>query len=44
MRIGDTLTLLVSLEKQRRFGLLVSECAVRDGLGWAEQNLITDDG
>ncbi|CAK1593297.1 unnamed protein product [Parnassius mnemosyne] len=44
VRIGDTLTLLVSLERQRRYGLLVSECAVRDGLGWAEQSLITDDG
>ncbi|XP_063370888.1 cuticlin-4 [Cydia amplana] len=44
VRIGDTLTLVVSLEKQRRFGLLVSECSVRDGLGWAEQSLIADDG
>ncbi|XP_072937826.1 cuticlin-4 isoform X2 [Epargyreus clarus] len=44
VRIGDTLTLVVSLEKQRQFGLLVSECAVRDGLGWAEQSLIADDG
>ncbi|KAM3955978.1 zona pellucida domain-containing protein piopio [Aphomia sociella] len=44
VRIGDTLTLVVSLEKQRQFGLLVSECAVRDGLGWAEQSLIADNG
>ncbi|KAJ8707141.1 hypothetical protein PYW08_011275 [Mythimna loreyi] len=44
VRIGDTLTLVVSLEKQRQFGLLVSECSVRDGLGWAEQSLIADDG
>ncbi|CAH4029534.1 cuticlin-4 [Pieris brassicae] len=44
VRIGDTLTLVVSLEKQRKYGLLVSECSVRDGLGWAEQSLIADDG
>ncbi|XP_026316294.1 uncharacterized protein LOC113227558 [Hyposmocoma kahamanoa] len=44
VRIGDTLTLVVSLEKQKQFGILVSECSVRDGLGWAEQSLIADDG
>ncbi|KAJ2938170.1 hypothetical protein O0L34_g18510 [Tuta absoluta] len=44
VRIGDTLTLVVSLEKQKQYGLLVSECAVKDGLGWAEQSLIADDG
>ncbi|XP_045508218.1 uncharacterized protein LOC123704017 [Colias croceus] len=44
VRIGDTLTLVVSLEKQRKYGLLVSECSVRDGLGWAEQSLIANDG
>ncbi|XP_046974868.1 uncharacterized protein LOC124541087 [Vanessa cardui] len=44
VKIGDTLTLVVSLEKQRQYGLLVSECSVRDGLGWAEQSLIADDG
>lgn len=44
VRIGETLTLVVSLEKQKQFGLLVSECAVRDGIGWAEQSLISDDG
>lgn len=44
MKIGDILTLVVSLEKQRQYGLLVSECSVRDGLGWAEQSLIADDG
>ncbi|XP_073964930.1 zona pellucida domain-containing protein piopio [Choristoneura fumiferana] len=44
VRIGDTLTLVVSLERQRRLGLLVSACSVRDGLGWAEQSLIADDG
>ncbi|XP_013183505.2 uncharacterized protein LOC106129482 [Amyelois transitella] len=44
VKIGDTLSLVVSLEKQRQYGLLVSECAVKDGLGWAEQSLIADDG
>ncbi|XP_034838633.1 uncharacterized protein pio [Maniola hyperantus] len=44
VKIGDSLTLVVSLEKQRQYGLLVSECSVRDGLGWAEQSLIADDG
>ncbi|KAG7312717.1 hypothetical protein JYU34_001088 [Plutella xylostella] len=44
VRIGDTLTLVVRLEKQKQFGLLVADCSVRDGLGWAEQSLINDDG
>ncbi|XP_037871362.1 uncharacterized protein LOC101735576 [Bombyx mori] len=44
VKIGDTLTLVVALEKQRRFGLLVSECSVKDGLGWSEQTLIADNG
>lgn len=44
VRIGETLTLVVTLEKQPRWGLLVAACAVRDGLGWAEQSLIVDDG
>lgn len=44
VKIGEPLTLVISLEKQERYGLLVSDCVVRDGLGWAEQSLISDDG
>ncbi|XP_037301630.1 uncharacterized protein LOC115440267 [Manduca sexta] len=44
VHVGDILTLVVSLEKQRQYGLLVSQCAVKDGLGWTELTLIADNG
>ncbi|KYN05042.1 Cuticlin-1 [Cyphomyrmex costatus] len=44
VKIGDPLTLVISIDKQEMFGLKISDCLVRDGLGWGEQRLINDDG
>lgn len=43
-KVGDTVTLVVSLEKQDSVGMLVRGCHVHDALGWAEHKLIDDDG
>ncbi|XP_074107372.1 zona pellucida domain-containing protein piopio [Cotesia typhae] len=44
VKIGDPLTLVISIDKQEMFGLKISDCMVRDGLGWGEQRLINDEG
>ncbi|CAG9863314.1 unnamed protein product [Phyllotreta striolata] len=44
VKIGDPLTLVVTLDKQDTYGIKVTDCLVRDGLGWGEQKLINDDG
>ena len=44
VKIGDPLSLVISIDKQEMFGLMISDCIVRDGLGWGEQRLINDDG
>lgn len=44
VKIGDPLTLVISIDKQEMFGLRISDCLVRDGLGWGEQRLINDEG
>jgi len=44
VKIGDPLTLVVSIDDQNIYGLKVSDCLVRDGLGWGEQRLIDSDG
>lgn len=44
VKIGDPLTLQVSLDQQGTYGIRVTECLVRDGLGWGEQKLINEDG
>ncbi|CAH0550402.1 unnamed protein product [Brassicogethes aeneus] len=44
VKIGDPLTLVVSLDEQDAYGIRVTECLVRDGLGWGEQKLINDEG
>lgn len=44
VKIGDPLTLQVSLDEQDTYGIRVTDCLVRDGLGWGEQKLINDDG
>ncbi|XP_019879499.1 cuticlin-4 [Aethina tumida] len=44
VKIGDPLTLVVSLDDQETYGIRVTDCLVRDGLGWGEQKLISDDG
>ena len=44
VKIGDPLTLVISIDKQEMFGLRISDCLVRDGLGWGEQRLINEEG
>ncbi|XP_066597510.1 cuticlin-1 [Prorops nasuta] len=44
VKIGDPLTLVISIDKQEMFGLRISDCLVRDGLGWGEQRLINSEG
>lgn len=44
VEIGDPLSLVISIDKQDNFGLEVSDCIVRDGLGWGEQKLINNEG
>ncbi|XP_043281132.1 uncharacterized protein pio [Venturia canescens] len=44
VKIGDPLSLVISIDKQEMFGLMISDCIVRDGLGWGEQRLINDEG
>lgn len=44
VKIGDPLTLVINIDKQALYGLHVTDCLVRDGLGWGEQKLINDEG
>lgn len=44
VKIGDPLTLVVGIDDQDVYGMHVTECSVRDGLGWSEQNLINEEG
>lgn len=44
VEIGDPLSLVISIDKQDNFGLEVTDCIVRDGLGWGEQKLINNEG
>lgn len=44
VKIGDPLTLVVSIDSQDIYGMHVTECYVRDGLGWSEQQLINEEG
>uniref|UniRef100_A0A6B2E8F3 Putative conserved secreted protein n=1 Tax=Phlebotomus kandelakii TaxID=1109342 RepID=A0A6B2E8F3_9DIPT len=44
VKIGDPLTLIVNIDKQDVYGLHVTDCLVRDGLGWGEQRLVGTDG
>lgn len=44
VKIGDPLTLVINIDKQDSYGLHVTDCIVRDGLGWGEQRLVGDDG
>ncbi|KAL7639351.1 UNVERIFIED_CONTAM: hypothetical protein RMT77_009852 [Armadillidium vulgare] len=44
VRIGDPLTLVISLDTQEIYGMIITNCLVRDGLGWGEQMLINNDG
>lgn len=44
VKIGDPLKLIVNIDKQEQYGLHVTDCLVRDGLGWGEQRLIDSQG
>lgn len=44
VKIGDPLTIVINIDKQDLYGLHVTDCLVRDGLGWGEQKLINDIG
>ncbi|XP_030383657.1 uncharacterized protein LOC115631127 isoform X1 [Scaptodrosophila lebanonensis] len=44
VKIGDPLTIVISIDEQKLFGLHVTDCIVRDGLGWGEQRLVGEDG
>lgn len=44
VKIGDPLTLVISIDQQDVYGLRISDCLVRDGLGWGEQRLINEEG
>ena len=44
VKIGDPLTLVVSIDDQDIYGMHITNCVVRDGLGWREQLLIYSEG
>lgn len=44
VRIGDELQLVISLDDQDVYGMMVTNCLVRDGMNWGEQPLIDDFG
>lgn len=44
VKIGDPLTIVISIDEQKLYGLHVTDCIVRDGLGWGEQRLVGEDG
>lgn len=44
VKIGDALTLVINIDKQDIYGLHVTDCIVRDGLGWGEQRLVGEYG
>lgn len=44
VKIGDPLTLVVSIDDQDIYGMQITECSVKDGLGWSEQKLINSEG
>jgi hypothetical protein len=44
VKIGDPLSLVISIDEQDIYGMHVTQCLVRDGLGWSEQGLINEEG
>lgn len=44
VQIGDTLEIVVNIDQQDTYGLYVTDCIVRDGLGLGEQKLVNHDG
>lgn len=44
VKIGDPLKLMINIDKQELYGLHITDCLVRDGIGWGEQKLIDSQG
>merc|ERR1712051_565103 len=44
VKIGDPLSLVISIDEQDIYGMHVTGCSVRDGLGWSDQSLINSEG
>lgn len=44
VKIGDYLTLVISIDQQDIYGMKVTNCIVKDGLSWSEQPLINNEG
>lgn len=44
VKIGDPLKLMINIDKQESYGLHITDCLVRDGIGWGEQKLIDQNG
>jgi len=44
VKIGDRLTLTITIDNQDVYGMKVTNCLVRDGLNWGEQPLLNDEG
>lgn len=44
VKIGDPLKMMINIDKQDSFGLHITDCLVRDGIGWGEQKLIDSHG
>lgn len=44
VKIGDRLSLSISIDYQEIYGMKVTNCLVRDGLNWGEQPLLNDAG
>jgi hypothetical protein len=44
VKIGDPLKLIINIDKQELYGLHITDCLVRDGIGWGEQKLIDSHG
>ncbi|XP_035212618.1 cuticlin-1-like isoform X2 [Stegodyphus dumicola] len=44
VKIGDLLSLVISIDFQDVYGIKVTNCLVRDGLNWGEQPLINNEG
>lgn len=44
VRIGDELQLVIALDDQDVYGMIVTSCLVRDGMNWGEQPLIDEVG
>ncbi|XP_054713772.1 cuticlin-1-like [Uloborus diversus] len=44
VKIGDRLSLVISIDYQDVYGIKVTNCIVRDGLNWGEQPLINNEG